>query len=70
MYINNLGHMIKMAAMPIFGKNQSKIISETNRLISRKLGVRHQWLKYSNVYRPCDDLDQVYGKVNMGCLCI
>ena len=25
MYINNLGHMTKMAAMPIFGKNPSKI---------------------------------------------
>ena len=42
--------MTKMAAMSIYGKNPSKIISETNRLISRKLGVRHQWLKYSNVY--------------------
>ena len=51
MYINNLGHMTKMAAMPIYGKNQSKIFfSETNRLISRKLGVKHRWLKYSNVY--------------------
>ena len=51
MYINNLDHMTKMAAMPIYGKNPSKIIfSETNRLISRKLGVRHRWLKYSNVY--------------------
>ena len=45
MYIYNLGHMTKMAAMPIYGKNPSKI-----RLISRKLGVRHRWLKYSNVY--------------------
>ena len=51
MYINNVGHVTKMAAMPIYGKNPSKIIfSETNRLISRKLGVRHRWLKYSNVY--------------------
>ena len=51
MYINNLGHMTKMAAMPIYGKNPSKIIfSETNILISMKLGVRHRWLKYSNVY--------------------
>ena len=51
MYLNNLGHMTKMAAMPIYGKNPSKVIfSETNRLISRKLGVRHRWLKYSNVY--------------------
>ena len=51
MYVNNLGHMTKMAAMPIYGKNPSKIFfSETNKLISRKLGVKHGWLKYSNVY--------------------
>ena len=43
--------MIKMAAMPIYGQNPSKIFfSETNRLISRKLGVKHRWLKYSNIY--------------------
>ena len=51
MYINNPGHMTKMAVMPIYGKNPSKIFfSETNKLISRKLGVKHRWLKYSNVY--------------------
>ena len=51
-YINDLGHMTKMATiMPIYGKNPSKIFfSETNRLISRKLGVKHRWLTYSNVY--------------------
>ena len=39
MYINNLGHMTKLAAMPIYGKNPSNIFfSETNRLISMKLG--------------------------------
>ena len=43
--------MTKMAAMPIYGKNPSNIFfSETNRLISMKLGVNHPWLKYSNVY--------------------
>ena len=43
--------MTKMAVMPIYGKNPSKIFfSETNRLIPRKLGVKHRWLKYSNVY--------------------
>ena len=43
--------MTKMAAMPIYGKNPSKIFfSETIRLISRKLGVKHRWLKYSIVY--------------------
>ena len=46
MYINNLGHMTKIAAMPIYGKNPSDIFSETNRLISMKLGVKHPWLKY------------------------
>ena len=53
MYINNLGHMTKMAPMPIYGKNPSNIFfSETNRLISMKLGVKHPWLKYYmyNVY--------------------
>ena len=43
--------MTKMASMPIYGKNPSKIFfSETNGLISMKLGVKHQWLKYYNVY--------------------
>ena len=49
MYINNLGHMTKMAAMPIYGKNPSKIFF-SDRLISRKLGMKHRWLKCSNVY--------------------
>ena len=48
--INNLGHMTKMAVMPIYGKNPSNFFSETNRLISMKLGVKHPWLKYKNVY--------------------
>ena len=57
MYINNLGHMTKMAAIPIFGKNPSKIFfSETNGLISMKLGVKHGWLKYYNVYINHDPL--------------
>ena len=43
--------MTKMAAMPIYGKNPSNIFfSETNRLISMKLGVKYPWLKYYNVY--------------------
>ena len=33
--------MTKMAAMPIYGKNLSNIFSETNRLISVKLGLKH-----------------------------
>ena len=43
--------MTKMAAMPIYGKNPSNIFfSETDRLTSMKLGVKHPWLKYYNVY--------------------
>ena len=48
MYINNLGHMTKMAAMSIYGENPSKIFFYG--LISMKLGMKHQWLKYYNVY--------------------
>ena len=37
MYINNLGHMIKIAAMSIYGKNPSKIFySGTGGPISKK----------------------------------
>ena len=51
MYINNLGHMTKMAAMPIYGKNPSNIFfSKTNRLTSMKLGVKHPWIQYYNIY--------------------
>ena len=51
MYINNLGHMTSMAAMPIFVKNPSKIFfSRTVRPISMKLGMKYQCLKYYNGY--------------------
>ena len=48
MYIHKLGHMTKMATMPL--KNPSKIFSETNRQTSMKLVMKHRWLKYYNVY--------------------
>ena len=42
MYINNLGHMAKMAAMPIYGKKPSEIFfSGTGGQISKKLGMEH-----------------------------
>ena len=41
-YINNPGHMTKMAAMPIYGKNPSKIFSGTTGPISTKLGMKHR----------------------------
>ena len=66
--------MTTMAAMPIYGKNPSKIFfSEFGKPILKKLGMKHQWLKYYNVYYeswPCGDLDLFYDKVNKGCQCI
>ena len=51
MYIRNPGHMTKMAAMPIYGKNPSKIFfSRTGGPISTKLDMKHLWLKHYNVY--------------------
>ena len=51
MYINNPGHMTKMAAMPKYGKNPSKIFfSGTVGPISMKLGMKHRGLKHYNVY--------------------
>ena len=35
MHINNLGHITKMAAKPIYGKNSSKIFSRTGGPISK-----------------------------------
>ena len=49
--INNPGHMTKMAAMPIYGKNPSKFFfSGTTGLISKKLGMKHRGLEYYNVF--------------------
>ena len=43
--------MTKMAAMPIYGKNPSKIFfTRTSGPISTKLGMKHRWLKHYNVY--------------------
>ena len=50
MYINNPDHMTRMAARPIYGKKFSKIFFGTSGLISTKLGLKHRWLKYYNVY--------------------
>ena len=50
-FINNPGHMTKMAAMPIYGKYPSKIFSSgTGGPISTKLGMKHQGLEYYNVF--------------------
>ena len=49
-YVNNPGHMTKMASMHINGKNPLKIFSVTGGLISVKLGMYHWVLQYYNVY--------------------
>ena len=42
MHINNPGHMTEMAAMPIYGKNNSKIFfSGTGGPILTKLGLKY-----------------------------
>ena len=55
MFINNRGHMTKMAAMPIYGKNPSKFfLSGTTGLISMKLDMKHGGLEYYNVFIDYD----------------
>ena len=49
-FINNLGHMTKMATTPIYGKNPSKFFSRTAGPISKKLGMKHRELEYYNVF--------------------
>ena len=50
-YINGPGHMTKMAATPIYGKNPSKIFfSRTGGLIFKKIGMKHRGLLPIIVY--------------------
>ena len=49
-FINNLGQITKMAAMPIYSKNPSNIFSGTTRPISTKLGMKHLGLQYYIVF--------------------
>ena len=58
-YIYNLGHMTKMATMPIYGKNPSK---KPNELISMTLGVKHRWHVYIN-HDPVMTLTQLMARL-------
>ena len=49
-----LGHVSKMAAMPIYDKNPLKIFSKTRRLMTFKLGIQHQGL---GPYKICSNDD-------------
>ena len=56
-YSNGPGHMTKMAAMPIYGKNLKKFFfSKTKRPMALKLGMQHWVLKY---YQVCSNNDPV-----------
>ena len=60
------GHMTKMAAMPIYGKNTLKIFFPgTTGQILMKLCMKHQTPKPFIIYANYDwvDLDLFYGKV-------
>ena len=48
------GHMIKMAATPIYGKNLKIFFSGTKRPMTFKLGMQHLVLKY---YQVCSNYD-------------
>ena len=51
MFINNPGHMTKMATTPIYGKNPSKFFFSGNTgPFSTKLGMKHWGLEYYNEF--------------------
>ena len=51
---NGPGHMTKMAAMPIYGKNHLKIFSRTRRPMTLGLGMKHQGC---GAYQVCSNDD-------------
>ena len=52
---NAPGHMTKMAAMPIYGKNLKKIFfCGTKRPMALKLGMQHRVLEYNQVFSNDD----------------
>ena len=51
---NRPRHMIKMAAMPIYGKNLKKIIFGTKKPMTLNLGMYHRVLEY---YQGCSNAD-------------
>ena len=54
-YTNYFGHMTKMAATPIYGKNPLKIFfSGTRRLMTFGLGMEHLWCW---AYQVCSNND-------------
>ena len=51
MYINILGHMTEWPPCPYMVKKTSKtFLCGTGGPISKKLGMKHRWIKHYNVY--------------------
>ena len=68
-YSNALGHMTKMATMPICGKNNEKFFfSGTKRSMTLKVCMQHRVLEYYQIYSKMilGDLDLFYSKVKFG----
>ena len=59
MYINNPGHMTKMAAMPIYCKNHSKIFSRTGGPISFFFFFYSSYLRATHLFSPSFDTQRV-----------
>ena len=77
MFINNSGHIIKMAAMPIYGKTHygktplKFFFSRTTGPISMNLGMKHLGLEYYNVFINHDLwMTLTYFMARSGCPCI
>ena len=51
---NGPGHMTKMAAMPIYGKNKKIFFSRTKRPVTLNLCMHHRVLEY---YQVCSNND-------------
>ena len=69
---NGLSHMIKMAAMPIYGKNLKNLLlwnQKVNDLENRYASSSAQVLPSLLKWWPWVDLDQFLGKVKFGPLC-
>ena len=66
-YINNPGHITKMSAMPIYGKNPSKtFFSGTGGLINQTWHEPSTTQVLQCIYKslPCNDLDLFYSRVS------
>ena len=47
---NSPGHMTKMAAVPIYGKNLKNLFSGTKGPMTLKLGMQHRVIEYYQIY--------------------